>query len=318
MDRASSIFLDKFAVDKLLSDKLEQVSHKPGSKYRSPLFDELIKTEINIDDFDFSDKKIAFKSENDQCIVDTYNADDVKGVIIFVHGLYEDNKDIYKFLFSMLNKAGYTVYLLNLPHHYDRKETLSLFSGEYFWSADFERTRKAFRQAVFDLYKLYLYLGIRNGANPDICGFSMGAAVVFNLASRVKLDCGITLLNPVTNLSEQSWKSDLWRTIKRDFIRGGYNIEDIAECFSEMCPSGFESTKTSEDNFYFLNGEYDQIVKLERTYEFFLKWSSFRRDILKCGHLNMLRVPKLANIIDKFNTELKEVTKNEELLPVSL
>lgn len=318
MDRASSIFLDKFAVDKLLSDKLEQVSHKPGGKITTPLFGELENIEIDHDDFNMTDNKITFSSGYDRCVVDIYNSDNAKGHIIFVHGLYEDNKDIYKFLFSMLNKAGYTVYLLNLPHHYERKETLSLFSGEYFWSADFKRTREAFRQAVFDLYKFFLYLGSKNGSNPDICGFSMGAAVVFNLASRIELKCGITLLNTVTNLSEQSWKSDLWRTIKRDFIRSGYTIEDIAECFKEMCPSGFEKIKTPVKSFYFLNGEFDQIVKLERTYEFFLKWSSIKRDILKCGHLNMLRVPKLANIIDKFNLELKEVIKDDKLLSVSL
>lgn len=318
MDRSSSIFLDKFAVDKLLTEKLEKVSYNPGLKETSTLFDNLEETTVSIEDFVITESQIKFSSENDICYVDIFSTDCSKGDIIFIHGLYEDNKDIYKFLFSMLNRAGYNVYLLTLPHHYQRTEESSSFSGEFFWSADIPRTRKAFKDAVYDLYKLYLFLNETNGQYPDICGFSMGAAVAFNLASRIKLESGITMLNPVTSLSEQAWTSDLWRTIKRDFVSNNFKLTDVIECYKELCPSSFDTICTPFKNINCFSGEYDQIVEIEKTRIFFDKWTSINRDILKCGHLNMLRVPKLANIIDKLNTNLKEVSNNEKLLSVSI
>lgn len=325
MDKTSSIFLDKFAVDKLLSEKLEKVTHKTGKDTETDLFNDLGNFRVNIKDFKDNNSYISCKSSiisgvenNDNFNVNVYKAENEKASIIFAHGLYEDNADIYKFLFSMLNKSGYTIYLYYLPFHYKRMDSNSSFSGEYFWSANFGRTSKAFKQGVYDLLSLYQYLSSRTKSSIYFCGFSMGSALLLNLAAKVKLESGIFLLNPVTNLSDQAWTSDLWRTIKNDIITDGCTLQDVQKYYRDMCPSEFMDFLTPQTNIYCTSGEYDQIVKIEKTNDFFNKWTNIKREVLSCGHLNILRVPKLSSLIDIFYESINKGVKSEQLLQVSI
>jgi len=221
------------------------------------------------------------------------------GEIVFVHGLYEDNMDIYKFFISMLNEQGMNVHLMVLPFHYERTPKESAFSGEYFWSADVYRSALAFKQAVYDLAQFYTYVKNKAGRPAWIVGFSMGGGIGLSLVSLIPID-GIFVINPVCNITELMWHSALFSTIKNDLEANGLTFEYIQNMYSLYEPLNISEIKISRDKVVMAKSLYDQIND-PRNYDLFnQKWGLKHELSYKAGHLNILRVPKLAIDITNF------------------
>ena len=117
MNEASSKYVDQIAVEKLLTEKLSKVHHFPnenGSFNNINLSDlrNIDGNSVNIkEEFNNNIHEIIFSSlidsgynENDtvKCIFFESKSEFRKGSIIFIHGLYEDNTQIYNFFISML------------------------------------------------------------------------------------------------------------------------------------------------------------------------------------------------------------------------
>lgn len=69
--------------------------------------------------------------------------------VIFVHGWRADNLDrLGKVFLDSFVERGYNIYNYVLPFHMERSPNISLYSGEYFVSADVSRTLKSEQQAV--------------------------------------------------------------------------------------------------------------------------------------------------------------------------
>ena len=151
--------------------------------------------------------------------------------LILVHGLFEDNLAIYDFFLSMLAGQGYDVYVLILPYHYHRKPVESLFSGEYFWSADLSRSAAAFKQAVYDLRQLYGYVATTSERPVRLAGFSMGAGVVLAFAAHEPLDA-VFAINPVCNMSDLVWDTRIFSTIRRDLEAAGLGLHDARSAYA--------------------------------------------------------------------------------------
>lgn len=312
LDEASSKFVDQIATQRLLSEKLKRVHHAPNRSNGSvdASFHDFSRLSLQPEDVQEIQKEkyreISFQSaiktefaENNRVRCRCFCANESVGDIVFVHGLYEDNMDIYKFFISMLNEQGINVYLMVLPFHYERTPQASAFSGEYFWSADIHRSALAFKQAVYDLSRLYFR--VKNKAHRDvwITGFSMGGGIALSLVSLLPVD-GIFVINPVCNITELMWHSELFSTIKSDFEKNGVSFDDVRTTYSRYEPLNMEQIKISRDKVVLAKGIYDQINAPEN-YELFVeKWHLKHNLSFKAGHLNILRVPKLAMTIKNF------------------
>jgi esterase/lipase len=310
MNEASSKYVDQLVLDKLMTEKLQQVHHYPGKNIdlTTSVFD-LIKgiEQKQLPDFVKSTTGFSFKSvagsgyeENDVCPVFAFECKDPVASIVFTHGLYEDNRNIYGFLFSSLNKVGLNVYLCTLPFHYERKPKKSLFSGEYFWSADFERTRNAFAQGVFDVYSLYKFIQKRNNHNVFLTGYSMGGAVNLVLGAAVKEIQGVVAVNPATSLSEIVWDSPLCRYMKNDFLEAGYTWEQLQLAYKTFEPVSINIEQYNTVRFMICYALYDQVTSPDIYRQFIEKWHIRNVHEYKAGHLTTLRVPRLAQDIFNF------------------
>ncbi len=311
MDEASSKYLDTIVMSKLLEEKLELVSHS------SSLAD--IKTDKSLF-ADFADLEmsgnVTFKEcgtnlelispidspypENQKCSVVVYPAEKQIASIILTHGLYEDNRDIYSFLIKGLNRAGYTVYQTTLPYHFDRTPESSQFSGEYFWSADISRTKVAFKQAVYELYQLFHHLEQVTGHPVFLSGFSMGASVSLTLAALTDSVPAFFAINPPAGLTDIVWDSPLCRTIKRDLLSSGLTESDLKSAFSDLEPIEIESPIADIETICLAYAEYDQVTEQYQYNNIIEKWKLTHTHKYKAGHLNTLRVPRLANDMDTF------------------
>jgi esterase/lipase len=199
-----------------------------------------------------------------------------------------------------LNNAGFDVKLLTLPFHYERKPESSLFSGEYFWSADIVCTRNAFRQAVCEMYQIYTWF-VKNSDKPIfITGFSMGGAVSLMLTIIYNEIRGLQIINPAAAFSDIVWDSPLCRTIRDDYIKAGYSIEDIQRAFTIFEPVGAKKIDIDRQRINLIYGLYDQVTDLQQYNKLIEKWGLKKVAQFNSGHLNILRVPRLADDITAF------------------
>lgn len=312
MDEASSKFVDQIAMQRLINDKLKQVHHAPDPAAAGidTSFADFKNLSLQPNDVVETPKdkhtEISFRSpiqtryeENNWVRGRCFCAKESVGEIVFVHGLYEDNMDIYKFFISMLNEQGMNVHLMVLPFHYERTPKESAFSGEYFWSADVYRSALAFKQAVYDLCQLYNYVKAKSGRPVWIVGFSMGGGIGLSLVSLIPID-GIFVINPVCNITELMWHSALFSTIKVDLEANGWSFENIKNMYSIYEPLNISDIKITKDKVVMAKSLYDQIND-PRNYELFhQKWGLQHELSYHAGHLNILRVPKLATDIVNF------------------
>jgi hypothetical protein len=310
MNEASSKYVDQIATERLLREKLERVHHSPRPRGRFvevgwdlnavPRQPGQVRVarrgqEIEVS---FASAVRTLSQENNQVRCLWFPTDGSSGDVVFVHGLYEDNLEIYGYLVSMLNKLGLNVYLLVLPYHYDRKPPESLFSGEMFLSADIDQSVLAYKQAVYDLYQLIGYVRSKAGRPVWVAGFSMGGGVVLSLAAMTALD-GAFVINPVCNLSKLIWESTLFSTIRSDLEASGITFEElkVRYCFQE--PLEVSSIRTDVNKIAVARGLYDQIND-PSNYELLAARWEFKVLTYKAGHLNILRVPRLAADAHRF------------------
>ncbi len=314
MNEASSKYVDQIAVEKLLTEKLNKVHHYPlnnalQTDYDLDSLDKINYHNINIKlSNDYEDKKIyRFSSvittgykENDEVKIFQFPAKSEKllGNLIFVHGLYEDNLSIYNIFISLLNKSGINVYLFILPFHYNRKPKESLFSGEYFWSGNIDRSILAFTQSLFDISIFYRSLKHEYNLITLLAGFSMGGGISLSLASYLKLD-GLFVINPVSNITSLIWNSKLFSSIKKDFETVGLDFNNVKSKFKKFEPLDINDIETPEEKVSIGYSLYDQVNDIENYQLLINRWNMKNIHKYKAGHLNILRVPKIANDIIK-------------------
>ncbi|MFW6306519.1 MAG: alpha/beta hydrolase, partial [Bacillota bacterium] len=299
MNESSSKFVDKLAMEKLISEKLTEVSHSPVN---SP-FENIDISLDRLEEFslDISRVKSIKNNNGNECFLlpsffaagqyesnnDVYlhyfPAGNPEGNIILVHGLYDDNVNNYMFLIQLLNKLNMNVFFMNLPFHYDRKPTNSLFGGEYFFSADFYRSRYAFKQAIFDIELTGQFIEIFNILPTILMGFSMGGCLVSRYYLHKKNMVDIFLINPVTNLMNLPWDNPLILSIGKDIEDSGFDSNVFKNIFSGLDPC--EKPQHFGENTAMVYAEYDQIIE-ERKYEKFIRLTGIKNvRKYQAGHL---------------------------------
>jgi pimeloyl-ACP methyl ester carboxylesterase len=305
MDENSSKFVDQLATGKLLNEKLAQVHHQPEDNVEelfAPLYTDFHAISPRCELIRMNDQMLQMTSpilgadpENEVNPIIAKEVPGAVGSIVFVHGLFEDSRDLYNFLFKGLNKAGYHVYLMTLPFHYERVPAASRFSGEYFWSANVHRSRRAFRQAVYELYQCYHTLHALHHHPVYLAGFSMGGGVALSLASLHPDITGIFVINPVCSLTEIVWDSPLCRTIKADLLDQHFTFEQIQRFYAVFEPASVGAIALDTQKICLAYGCYDQITSIEQYKALAATWKIHNMKEYRAGHLNMLRVPRLAD-----------------------
>jgi len=281
MDEASSRFVDRIAVDKLLQDKLSKVHHRQPSHPEEPT-------------------TMPACQSDARSYLRAYPASRPRATVLFAHGLFEDQREIYRFLFSGLNRLGYSVELYCLPYHYERKPADSLFSGEFFFSANLHRTRQAFLQAGRELRACHERLTQEAGHPVFFAGFSMGATIALGAALQPGGAQGVCLLNPPAGLADLIWTSPLCQTIRADLEAADLDRAAVATYFQDIDPLYAYHGSLDKERMLMVQALYD-LVTSQRQYDALAAvWQFPHRLKYNAGHLNTLRVPRLAEDMARF------------------
>ncbi len=319
MNEASSKYVDQIATEKLIQEKLSRVRHSTPDGFHLDLADLVDFSQLpglpnvvteqqqanSIISWSFQSALPTAYLENNQVHCLGYLAErrgwsqTARSAIVFIHGLYEDNLEIYNFFIAQLNGQGLDVYLLLLPYHYRRTPTASAFSGEYFWSGDLVRSALAYKQAIYDLYQLQQWVSQRSGQPAWIVGFSLGGGVALTLARLARLP-GVFAINPVCNISRLVWTSPLFAPIHQDLEGSGISLETVKTVYQAFEPLNAALIRTDLDHIVLGRSLYDQINDVSH-YDLLVDTWKLRHVIdYKAGHLNVLRAPRLAMDVTDF------------------
>jgi pimeloyl-ACP methyl ester carboxylesterase len=278
MDEASSRFVDRLAVDKLLQEKLSRVHHRQPS----PLPE--------------SEAPVC----ESQGLTRAFPAAQARATVLFAHGLFEDQSDIYRFLFTGLGRLGYGVELFCLPYHYHRKPADSLFGGEFFFSANLHRTRQAFVQAALEMSACYRRLVEERGQPVFLAGFSMGGTIALQAAARLPEAPGLCLINPPAGLADLIWNSPLCQTIRADIEADGLDHAAVAAYFRDIDPLFAGVGSVDRQRVLMIQALYDLVTRQQQYEALAEVWQFPHRLKYHAGHLNTLRVPRLAEDMARF------------------
>lgn len=277
MDEASSRFVDRLAVDRLLQEKLSRVHHRqpsPVPEATPPLCE-----------------SPSLRS---------FPAAEPRATVLFAHGLFEEQTDIYRFLFSGLNRLGYSVELFFLPYHYQRKPADSLFSGEFFFSANLYRTRQAFFQASLEMGESYRRLACASQHPIFLAGFSMGATIALQAAGQLEGVPGVCLINPPAGLADLIWTSPLCQTIRADIETDGLDHAAVAAYFRGIDPLFVGVGSIDRERVLMIQALFDLVARQEQYEALAEVWRFPHRLKYHAGHLNTLRVPRMAEDMARF------------------
>ncbi len=140
------------------------------------------------------------------------------------------------------------------------------------------------------------------GKRACLVGFSMGGGIGLTLASLYPLE-GLFVINPVCNISKLTWNSSLFSPIRHDLETHGSNFEDLKKRYQLYEPLGTPKIATGLERIALAISLYDQINDLEN-YELLARsWKIPTVHQYKAGHLNILRVPRLATDVIAFASE---------------
>jgi pimeloyl-ACP methyl ester carboxylesterase len=319
MNEASSKYVDQIATEKLIQEKLSQVRHSTPAVFHLDLADLVDFSQLpglphvvseqqqanSIMSWSFQSALPTAYPENNQVHCLGYLAKrsgweyPARGALVFIHGLYEDNLEIYNFFITQLNGQGMDVYLMLLPYHYLRTPAASAFSGEYFWSGDLVRSAWAYKQAIYDLYQLQQWVSQRSGQPAWIVGFSLGGGVALTLAGLARLP-GVFSINPVCNISRLVWTSPLFAPIQRDLEGSGISLETVKTVYMAFEPLNAAPILTDMDHIVLGRSLYDQINDVSHYGLLVDTWNLRHVIDYKAGHLNVLRAPRLAMDVTGF------------------
>jgi pimeloyl-ACP methyl ester carboxylesterase len=206
----------------------------------------------------------------------------------------------YNFLFQLLNESGFNVFFFILPYHFQRKPAASLFSGEFYWSADLLRSRSAAKQGIFDLGTAVRILKQVSPFPTVLVGFSMGGNLTLRYFMLEDLVNGLFLINPVTRLSKLIWESPLLATVRGDLEKAGFTVERAERYFTPLDPVKNLLDQSVTQKVALGYSVYDQVVGEEKFLDLINKFKFERVITYKAGHLNILRVPKLAIDLNQY------------------
>nr|WP_092073414.1 alpha/beta fold hydrolase [Dendrosporobacter quercicolus]NSL48070.1 alpha/beta fold hydrolase [Dendrosporobacter quercicolus DSM 1736]SDM61872.1 Alpha/beta hydrolase family protein [Dendrosporobacter quercicolus] len=207
--------------------------------------------------------------------------------VVLVHGWRQGNQRIKDIYLNALTSKGYNIYLFTLPHHRNRQENLSSYNGEFFISANVERTITSMQQAVSDLRALILWLKSQSTAKVIVIGISLGGLIASLTATAEKsMDGMITVFSP-NSLSYATWYSIPGKKIRQDLEQNGYIYDKLKIDWELFDTSNFELAIPKEKVLLF-SALYDKYIDLQDATKLWEKWNRPQRLLYRCGHTGLV------------------------------
>ncbi|MBU3183044.1 alpha/beta hydrolase [Clostridium psychrophilum] len=204
--------------------------------------------------------------------------------VIFVHGWRADNLDrLGKVFLDSFIERNYNIYNYVLPFHMERAPNESLYSGEYFVSANVSRTLKSEQQAVSDIRALISSIKTDKKSKVIVIGLSLGG-ITTNLLSEVEKNIDVLVsLFYANDLSFTIFETEAGKYIKKDFVKNKFGHSLLKESWKIINPS-LRKPVIDLNKILLVSGKYDKYVIDKDTDILWANWGKPKRNIYGCGH----------------------------------
>ncbi len=139
---------------------------------------------------------------------------------------------------------------VSLPFHGPRKPPSSLFSGEFFWTADLVRTVEAVRQGVHDVRQTIEWLRGQGYERVGVTGISLGGAITMLTGC---LRPGPDFIIPIVahlQLGEAVEHAPILGRMRRDLQRWGYTEASRRQIFRRIGWHAYEPVLEPRDQLW--------------------------------------------------------------------
>ncbi|MBC8061844.1 MAG: alpha/beta hydrolase [Clostridiaceae bacterium] len=239
---------------------------------------------------DYKNGKLTFLSqvENELCNTEAVfhsNLCTDKDInVILVHGWRADNLNrLEKVFLDSFKERKYNIYNYVLPFHMERSPDTSIYSGEYFVSADVGRTLKSVQQSISDIRALIRYIREIKKGKIIVIGLSLGG-IISNLLCEVEenIDALISLFYG-NDLSFTVFETEAGKYMKKDFLKSNFNNSLLSKSWQVIIPS-LRKPVIDLDKILLISGRYDKYVLNKDTDVLWENWGRPERYNYECGH----------------------------------
>jgi hypothetical protein len=228
--------------------------------------------------------------------------------LVYVHGWLEpgswaEETTLFR---AWTRELGVDMLHVALPFHGRRKPRSSLFSGEFYWTADLVRSVEAVRQTVCDARAAVEWLRGQGYASVGVTGISLGGAVDMLLACVepapdyvIPIVAHLELADAVENAPI------LWR-VKHDLDRFGIGRDERRELFRRLGWSAF-LPKLSPERQLWIQARDDGYICAELVERQWIEWGRPNILWIEGGHMTFpLHVGKMTQAMQSFIAGLPE------------
>lgn len=203
--------------------------------------------------------------------------------IILIHGWKSETLHRLDGLFlDSFIERKYNIYSYVQPFHMERTPNTS-YSGEYYISADVNRTLKSVQQSVSDIRALINYIKTEKEEKVIIIGLSLGGIVSNLLAETEENIDGLVSLFYGNDLSFTIFESEVGKYIKKDFLKNNFEYSLLKKSWSIINPS-LRKPVIDLDKILLISGKDDKVVLDKNTSLVWQIWQNSKRYVYKCGH----------------------------------
>jgi len=156
---------------------------------------------------------------------------------------------------------------------------------------------------MYDIEVSYMFIKSFDPLETVLTGFSMGGCMAYKYFVLKGQTVKTFLFNPVTELSTLVLDNPLLTTIGKDIINSGFDMDEYTKMLQELDPCHSIDYQTDNNMIAVVYSIYDQIIS-EKKYKRFIEKTGINNvNVYSAGHLNVLRVPRLAVDIVDFLTK---------------
>lgn len=225
-----------------------------------------------------------------------------KTCVIYVHGWLEpgswaEEATLFKHWSRVLD---IDIVHVSLPFHGKRAPRNSLFSGEFFWTADLVRTVEGVRQAVCDARTMMAWLREQGYERIGVSGISLGGALTMIMACLEPTPDFIIPIIAHLKMSEAVERAPiLWR-MKHDLGKWGIDAAQRAEIFRKLGIGRLRPVLAPERQLW-VEAREDAYLEAHHVQEQWAEWGEPNLYWIEGGHMTFpLQVPRMTERIGAF------------------
>jgi len=252
-------------------------------------------------DFRLEGTKLGFKSAltdgtvNDRVEVEIYarGSSRKRAVVIIPH--WNAPPGAYTAIGSVLALAGFTAYVVTLPHHGSRSASGPPKIANDFLNADLGTAIRSVRQSVCDVRSLISWLSDNGAGEIHIVGVSLGsciASLVTAFEPRISKSC---LLLTAGDFAETVWRGRATRHI-RAAIDSHIDLARLRQIWAIIGPGNFAGRfQANSSRLLIVSGKIDEVVPFDEASRFVDGLRAAGTDpkwlVLPCGHYTLSYFP---------------------------